>query len=78
MFVMNLLGAFFFATDILLLSASIWHLHLMLELCVEYDFEHDIIFDGKNYCLMQIGLVINVILPNLWLNNVVLQWVFML
>ena len=47
MFVMNLQDAFF-ATDILLLSASIWHLQLMFELCVECDFERDIIFDEKN------------------------------
>ena len=66
-------GCLFFADDILFLSASILHLLCMLELCSVYGSEYDIFFIQKKSFLLQVGLDVNVLLPQLMLNNVLLQ-----
>jgi exonuclease III len=68
-------GCLFFADDILLLSASILHLQCMLKLCGDYGNDNDILFNQKKSFLLQVGLDTNVVLPQLVLNNVFLQWV---
>jgi hypothetical protein len=68
-------GCLFFADDILLLSGSILHLQLMLDICVSYGVEFDIVFNKVKSVLMQIGLDADVVLPQLSLNGEWLKWV---
>jgi hypothetical protein len=68
-------GCLFFADDILLLSASILQLQCMLDLCTEYGYEFDIVFNHTKSFLLQFGLDMSVSLPALLLSNSVLRWV---
>ena len=47
----------------------------MLELCSDYGNKYDILLNKKQSFLLQVGLDVNVLLPQLTLNNVLLQWV---
>jgi len=69
------IGCIYFADDILLLSGSILHLQCMLDLCGDFGVEFDILFNQKKSFLLQVGLDSNVVLPQLVLSNVCLQWV---
>jgi hypothetical protein len=68
-------GCLFFADDILLLSGSILHLQCMLDICSCFGAEFDIVFNHKKSFLMQVGLDVDVVLPQLSLSGVLLQWV---
>ena len=68
------LGCIFFADDILVLSASIFHLQGMLDLCYTYGVEFDTKFNQAKSYLLQVGSSSHHSLPNLMLNNVASNW----
>ena len=59
----------------MLLSASILQLQCKLGLRSDYDNKYDILFNQTKSFLLQVDLDVNVLLPQLTLNNVLLQWV---
>ena len=68
------LGCLFFADDILLVCASIVHLQNMLHICSIFGIEYDIKFNVAKSQLLQIGVHISVVLPDLMLSNVPIKW----
>ena len=75
-FVCNIFcGCMLFADDILLLSGSLSHLQLMLDICVNFADNNDIMFNHKKSNLFQIGLSADTILPQLSLGCNELKWI---
>ena len=68
-------GCLLFADDILLLSASVWQLQFMLNICYEYCNEWDLQFNVKKSTVMVVGKGDNALLPVMMLGDGVLNWV---
>ena len=68
-------GCLFFADDIILLSASVAHLQLMLNICSEFAATSDLNFNNKKSHLMKIGPILGLNLPSLILGGDKLDWV---
>ena len=68
------IGCIFFADDRLLLSGSILHLQILLNICFDFGVEFDITFNASKSFLIQFGLDNNDSLPVLSLSTGCLQW----
>ena len=69
------IGCIFFADDMLLLSGSILHLQILLNICVDYGLDFDLTFNASKSFLIQFGLVNSNTLPVLSLGAGCLHWV---
>jgi len=71
------LGCIMYADDILLMSTSVQTLQSMLDLCHNYGAIHNVIFNYKKSCCLQIGhkRSINTYIGTMLLNDVPIDWV---
>ena len=68
------MGCIFFADDMLLLSGSILHLQILLNIYFDFGVEFDITFNASKSILIQLGLDNSDSLPVLSLDTGWLQW----
>ena len=69
------MGCLYFADDKLLISASIWHLRCMLNICKNYRVELNRKFNQAKSFLCQFSLHNSITLLELLLCGLVLSWV---
>ena len=70
-------GCIFFANDILLLSASLYKLQLMLNICVDFAVENDTKFNHLKSHVFQCSMNddVSLLLPKLSIDVHELEWV---
>ena len=71
------LGCIVYADDILLMSTSVLTLQSMLDICYQYGAMHNVMFNYKKSCCLQIGhrRSSNAYIGTMLLNNVPIEWV---
>ena len=68
-------GAIAYADDLIFLSASVRHLKLLLDICLIFDKECDLVFNNeKSHCGV-VGHPMKLVCPTVYLGNQILNWV---
>ena len=69
------LGCIMYADDILLLSTSVLTLQSMLNVCYEYGLKHNILFNSKKSCCVNIGTRRPLHIASMCLGDMSIEWV---
>jgi len=68
------IGCLVYADDIILLSASVAHLQMMLDICYVRGTEIDIMFNAKKSSLFVVGRACDVLIDTLTIGRDTINW----